>query len=169
MSYILINILNKLTRFMRNNFYFSNEITSYTDTITIMLHQKLFNVITLNVISCLLRSHFKVAILTYYYIIVTDYCYHLVIVISFSPSQSDHIKQISLSLQQEKVTQSYKFAIDQGFPTFYIYSPPKLKNIKLVSPPPPSQSFYGSSDLGVGPKKLKQYALGAPCLVYLLQ
>jgi len=58
----------------------------------ILLQWKPFNVITVNVISCLLLLELKGTIYIYYNKI-TRYCYHSVIVVSFDLSQSDHMKR----------------------------------------------------------------------------
>ena len=45
---------------------------------------------------CFMYSHFKHTLIKSYYIKISDYCYHLVNVITFSVAQSDHIKRLLL-------------------------------------------------------------------------
>ncbi len=47
-----------------------------------------------NVINRLMWSQLKISFTNTYYIKITNYCYHLVNVITFGPVKSDHIKQL---------------------------------------------------------------------------
>jgi hypothetical protein len=58
----------------------------------------MLNVITVNVITCLLLSDYTGPVYYNYYIKTTTYCYHSVNVISFHLLQTDHMKRVPLYL-----------------------------------------------------------------------